>query len=44
MCRGHSGPVYAAQFTASGHLISAGDDTTLRLWLAETRLDWFVES
>lgn len=33
ICRGHSGPVYAQQFTPQNtHLISASDDTTVRLW------------
>jgi WD40 repeat protein len=37
-CHGHTGPVYSVQFTpatysSSPHLLSASDDTTLRLWL-----------
>ena len=32
-CLGHSGPVYATQFTPNNtHLLSCSDDTTLRLW------------
>lgn len=33
ICLGHSGPVYATQFTPTNtHLLSCSDDTTLRLW------------
>ena len=33
VCRGHSAPVYSTQFTpSSDHLLTASDDTTLRLY------------
>lgn len=33
ICFGHSGPVYATQFTPNNtHMLSCSDDTTLRLW------------
>lgn len=33
VCLGHSGPVYATQFTPTNtHMLSCSDDTTLRLW------------
>ncbi|XP_057365872.1 TAF5-like RNA polymerase II p300/CBP-associated factor-associated factor 65 kDa subunit 5L [Daphnia carinata] len=33
ICLGHSGPVYATQFTPNNtHMLSCSDDTTLRLW------------
>ncbi len=43
VCLGHSGPVYATQFTpTNSHVLSCSDDTTLRLWEISSMENVFV--
>ena len=43
ICLGHSGPIYATQFTPTNtHVLSCSEDTTLRLWEISSMENVFV--